>query len=142
VRYRFKYPDGAHDAESLAVQPGTNRIFIVSKAAGGAVYAAPLKPSMTELNTLIKIGTVVIPGATGAAFSADGKRLVVRQYKNAAIYTVAGGDVTAAIKTPPVQFNMPSQAQGESITFGPDGSSLVMTSEGVNSPVLEQNSPV
>ena len=32
----------------------------------------------------MKIGKVTIPGATGAAFSADGSKFVVRQYKNAA----------------------------------------------------------
>lgn len=141
VKYRFKYPDGPHDAESLLVQPGTNRIFIISKAYGGAVYAAPAQPSMSALNMLTKIGTVVIPGATAADFSADGTRLVVRQYKNAAIYTVTNRDVTAAIKTVPVQFNMPSQAQGESITFDTDNSTLIMTSEGINTPVLTQQSP-
>jgi hypothetical protein len=142
TRYRFAYPDGPKDAESLAVQPGTNRIVIVSKAAGGGVYAAPLNPSTTALNKLTKIGTVTIPGATGAAFSADGKKFAVRQYKNAAIYRVTGNDLTAAIKTTPVSFTMPSQRQGEAITFGPTGTTLVLSSEGEYTPVLSQISPV
>jgi hypothetical protein len=141
VRYRLAYPDGAHDAESLLVQPGTNRIFVISKAAGGGIYAAPTKPSTTTVNKLTKIGTVTIPGATGAAFSTDGKRLVVRQYKNAAVYTVKDGNVTAAVKTKPVAFNMPSQSQGESISFGAGNATLVLTSEGKHTPVLTQRLP-
>jgi hypothetical protein len=142
TRYRFAYPDGPKDAESLAVQPHTNRIFVVSKAAGGGVYMAPANPSTTALNKLVKIGTVTITGATAADFSADGKKLVVRQYKNAAIYRVTNGDVAAAIKTTPVTFNMPSQRQGEAITFGPTGTTLILSSEGQFTPVLTQISPV
>jgi hypothetical protein len=142
TRYRFAYPDGPKDAESLAVQPGTNRIYIVSKAAGGGVYAAPATPSTTALNKLVKVGTVTIPGATGAAFSADGTKFAVRQYKNAALYRVTGGNLTAAIHTTPTALAMPSQRQGEAITFGPTGTTLILSSEGANTPVLTQKSPI
>ncbi|MDQ1646879.1 MAG: hypothetical protein QOJ50_3063 [Cryptosporangiaceae bacterium] len=142
TRYRFAYPDGPKDAESLAVQPGTNRIFIVSKAAGGGVYEAPANPSTTALNKLVKIGTVTVTGATAADFSPDGKKFVVRQYKNAAIYRVANNNVAAAIKTAPVAFAMPSQRQGEAITFGPTGTTLILSSEGQYTPVLTMISPV
>jgi Tol biopolymer transport system component len=90
----------------------------------------------------VKIGTVTIPGATGAAFSADGKKFAVRQYKNAAIYRVTNNDLTAAIKKAPIGFNMPSQKQGEAIAFSPTGSTLILSSEGAYSPVLKQISPV
>jgi hypothetical protein len=142
TRFRFVYPDGKKDAERLAVQPGTNRIFIVSKAAGGAVYAAPLNPSTTTVNKLTKVGVVTIPGATGAAFSPDGTKFVVRQYKNAAMYKVVNKDLTAAIKTVPASFYMPAQRQGEAITFSPTGKSVVLSSEGEYSPVLSQISPL
>jgi hypothetical protein len=141
TRFRFAYPDGPKDAESMAVQPGTNRVFIVSKAAGGKVYAGPLNPSATAVNKLVKVGTVTIPGATGAAFSTDGKKFVVRQYKNAALYSVTNNDVTAAIKKAPVAFAMPSQKQGEAITFAPGGKAFVLTSEGARTPVLNLISP-
>ena len=52
-RFRFRYSDGARDAEALLVDPGTNRIYIVSKGArGGAVYAAPLRLSKSKVNVL------------------------------------------------------------------------------------------
>ena len=35
IRYRFAYPDGPHNAETLMVDPHTHRIFIASKAAIG-----------------------------------------------------------------------------------------------------------
>jgi hypothetical protein len=141
TRYRFAYPDGARDAESMAVQPGTNRIFIVDKAAGGDIYAAPLKPSTAGINKLVKIGHVAIPGATGMAFNADGTKLVIRQYKNAALYKVTNGDVVGAVKKAPIAFAMPSQRQGEAITFGPNGTTFVLTSEGARTPVLTQAVP-
>lgn len=41
ARYRFRYADGRHDAEGLLVQPGTGRVFLVTKELLGtsAVYA-------------------------------------------------------------------------------------------------------
>ena len=45
TRYDLAYPDGSHDAETLLVQPRTQRVFVVSKSAfGGTVYAAPRRP--------------------------------------------------------------------------------------------------
>ena len=42
TKYPLTYPDGPHDAETLLVQPRTQRVFVVSKAVfGGTVYAAP-----------------------------------------------------------------------------------------------------
>ena len=45
IRYRFKYPDGSHNAETLMVDPHTHRIFIASKAGlgegEGLLYEAP-----------------------------------------------------------------------------------------------------
>ena len=44
----FRYPDGPHDAETLLVNEN-GRLFIVTKRGdGGAVYAAPRKPSRRE----------------------------------------------------------------------------------------------
>ena len=34
-RYDFKYPDGAHDAETLLIEPGTSQLYIVTKVAEG-----------------------------------------------------------------------------------------------------------
>src|SRR5664279_3246709 len=40
--FRFKYPDGSHDAEALLVDPRDGRIWIATKSFGiGGLYVAP-----------------------------------------------------------------------------------------------------
>ena len=34
-RFDFTYPDGPHDAETLLIEPGTNQLYIVTKATKG-----------------------------------------------------------------------------------------------------------
>src|SRR5450432_1941428 len=51
VRYRFHYPDGAHNAETLMVDPHTHRIYIATKftLGLGTLYEAPATLSTTDL---------------------------------------------------------------------------------------------
>jgi hypothetical protein len=55
--WRLRYPDGPHDAESLAVAPG-GAAFIVTKSLLGssAVYTVPARPGGVQ--TLRKIGEI------------------------------------------------------------------------------------
>src|SRR5262245_13224949 len=56
-RFRFRYADGPRDAEAMLVDPGTNRIYVVSKdASGGAFYAAPQQLSPSKVNVLKRVG--------------------------------------------------------------------------------------
>jgi hypothetical protein len=144
--WRLRYPDGPHDAESLAVAPG-GAAFIVTKSLLGssAVYAVPARPDGVQ--TLRKIGEIRFtltgtPGgpnlvgqltATGAAFSRDGKLLAVRTYTDAYLWRVVDGNVTAALRATPVRVALPAQPQGEGIAV--DGSRLLVDSEGHRSAV-------
>ena len=144
--WRLRYPDGPHDAESLAVAPG-GAAFIVTKSLLGssAVYAVPARPGGVQ--TLRKIGEIRFrltgtPGgpnlvgqltATGAAFSRDGKVLAVRTYTDAYLWRVVNGNVGAALPATPVRVALPAQPQGEGIAV--DGSRLLVDSEGRHSAV-------
>jgi hypothetical protein len=144
--WRLRYPDGPHDAESLAVAPG-GAAFIVTKSLLGssAVYAIPPRPSGVQ--TLRKIGEIRFaltgtPGgpdvvgelaATGAAYSRDGTVFAVRTYTDAYLWRVAHGDVAAALRAAPVRVPLPAQPQGEGIAVA--GSRLLIDSEGRRSAV-------
>ena len=79
--YDFSYPDGAHDAETLLVEPGTNQLFIVTKSAkGGAIYAAPPAPSRQGTNELTKLAPAPTGTFTDGTFLPDGQRVVLRTY--------------------------------------------------------------
>lgn len=125
VTYRFRYPDGAHDAEALLVDPSSNRIYIVTKQRAGAkVYAAPASISPAETHMLEPVQEAP-PTVTGGDFSPNGSGFVLRNYGRAFFYPRFGAD-------PAVQ-RLPKQKQGEAITFNRAGTGLIVGSEGAQS---------
>src|SRR5450631_400981 len=87
IRYRFAYPDGPHNAETLMVDPHTHRIFIASKAAigDGLLYEAPAVLSTTAINLLAVVTPQrTVPMLTTAGdISPDGKLMVLLTYFSA-----------------------------------------------------------
>jgi len=126
-RFRFRYADGPRDAEAMLVDPGTNRIYIVSKeASGGAFYAAPQQLSTTEVNVLKKVADAPAM-VTDGAFSPDGSRIVLRDYVFAYVFVRPDNELA--------RLTLPVQSQGESITYTRDGRSLLSGSEGPHAKV-------
>jgi hypothetical protein len=131
TRYRFAYPDGAHDAEGMFLS-SSGRIYIVTKEAKGAIYAAPEKPSASGVNPLTRVAAA--PAfATDATRLADG-RVAIRTYTSVSLYDGATLSQLASSNTP-------VQEQGEAITESMDGASLLLGSEGRNSTVLSVTIP-
>ncbi len=127
--YELVYPDGPRDAEALLAHPRTGQLFVVSKDIfGGTMYAAPRRLSSerpNELEAVVDTKAFVTDGS----FFPDGRRYVLRDYGNAAIYSFPGHERLAS-------FRLPSQQQGEGIAVAEDGSVHVNT-EGQFSDVLQ-----
>jgi hypothetical protein len=132
-RFDLAYPDGSHDAETLLVQPRTQRVFVVSKSTfGGTVYAAPRDLSTHGTNRLrafARVGGLVTDGT----FFPDGTHVLLRTYGTATVYTFPGFQPTGTV-------TLPSQPQGEGISVSADGRVLV-SSEGVHAEVLQVRLP-
>src|SRR5690606_4485546 len=126
VRYRFRYADGARNAEGIMVNPRTGRLYVVSKEFVGSVYAAPKKLRTDRINTLRRVGSAPIM-ATDAAYAPDGSSYVIRTYFSATLYKPSG-EVIAKVRMPELQ-------QAESIAYTRDGTALLTGSEGERSPV-------
>jgi hypothetical protein len=128
VRYRFQYPDGSHNAETLMVDPHTHRIFIASKKGlgegTGLLYEAPAVLSTTAINMLAIVEPPIsIPNLTTSGdISPDGKLMVLLTYFSA--YWAVG--VNGALHAFPVT----EQRQDEGIAFTRDGKSILVDSEG------------
>ncbi|MDT7570084.1 MAG: hypothetical protein QOE05_258, partial [Actinomycetota bacterium] len=138
VAFRFRYADGPHDAEALMVHPRTGQVLIVTKGfGGGAVYAASQPLEAAKPNILQPVGRVPIPEVTSGDISPDGSHVVLRNYTAAYEWTVKGDDVAAAFKGEPTRIPLPRSPQGEAITYGRDGRSLIVTSEGVGATVQD-----
>ncbi|GAA3647375.1 hypothetical protein ACG5V6_12685 [Streptomyces chitinivorans] len=130
TRHSVRYADGPRDAESLAVHPVTGRVYIVSKHRdGGALYAGPEKLPASGAATFTRVADIGL-WATDAAFSPDGTRLAVRGYFGGTMYAWEDGGPRELGR-----LTVPVQRQGESVTFTPDGRTLLYGTEGERSPV-------
>jgi hypothetical protein len=119
--YRIKYADGPRNAETMMINPRTGRLYIASKAFGDSLYEGPKKLRTSGFNVMHKISGAPFY-ATDGAFAPDGRTFVIRGYWDAEIYKAPGKKIA--------DVSIPSQKQGEGITFTADGRSLLVSSEG------------
>lgn len=132
TRFRLKYASKARNAEGLMIDPRNGRLYVVSKELNGGIYAAPKRLRSGRMNRLRRVGEA--PSiATDAAYAPDGSSFVIRTYFSAMFYDRIGHQVGSTF--------LPSQKQGESVTYTRDGRSLLIGSEGKKSPVWRISVP-
>jgi hypothetical protein len=142
---RLKYPDGAHNAEALAVHPTTGDIYVVTKAnAEAEVYklAAPFDPKV--VNTMTKVATLRGPDffgtlVTGADISPDGRRVALCDYAQGYELALPEGskDFDEVWRQTPLAVSLGARLQGESVAYRLDGAALLATSEKTPTPLFE-----
>ncbi|HEU4875079.1 MAG TPA: hypothetical protein VFT44_18380 [Pyrinomonadaceae bacterium] len=143
---RLRYPDGAHDAETLLVHPVSGHIYIITKVviANPAVYEAAPPFTAGKPITMTRLGLVNVPSLfggviTGGSISPDGRRVALCDYFQGYELTLpAGGrNFNDIWKQRMVGFDLGKRKQGEAITYRLDGKALLATSEGKNSSVIQ-----
>lgn len=128
LTFRLAFPDGPHDSEALLVDPRDRRKYVVTKDSPvGGIYAAPPRLKKNKTNALERIGDAP-PNITGGSFAPDGEGLVLRNYRQAFVYT-------ALDDTEPVRVDLPQSAKGESVVLL-EGGDLLVGSEGTPSEVV------
>lgn len=130
--YDFRYPDGAHDAETLLVD-GTGRLYIVTKGAEGAVYAAPAKPSRDGVNDLEKVGPAPALVTDGLFLPGD-RQIALLTYSSVVVLDAATYRQVATA-------TIPAQRQAESLAVDLAGDGLLVGSEGKDSKVYAMAIP-
>ncbi|MEM8678360.1 MAG: hypothetical protein AAGF97_03295 [Planctomycetota bacterium] len=136
---RFNFGGGSADCESVAVDPVTRKIILVTKAWSlkCKVYELPLDPTPTEqLLEASQIGELMLPGVTALDITADGRRAVALTYANAFEYTRADDETwAAALARPGNEIKLVARKQSEAVCYHPDGRSLFCTSEACPTPL-------
>ena len=147
-----RYPDGPHDAESIAIHPTTGDLLLATKTQLGRINPTQLyRLTATQLTSsdeqvLEYVGD--IPSATFAAgtglpnvatamdISPDGTRLALLTYGTATEYAIDPEttlplfeDLSAGTTYQAVTTQMMIQA--ESIAYGADGRTLTYTTESI-----------
>jgi hypothetical protein len=142
---RFTYPDAAHNAETLLIDPVTGDIVIVTKETNGnsSIFRAPGSTPEGSPTVLEKIGNVQFAtsgqGAQASAgdISPTGDRILIRTYTAILLFPRASGATLAqAFAATPKTLPSPTEQQGEGLTFAADG--LSWYSAGEQSPNLYQ----
>ena len=128
ARVTFRYPDGPHDAESMAVHPdGT--LFILTKERPARLFRARLDSAQQTVEAVTTLDPGNVP--TDMAISDDGSRMIVLTYKEAVEFAM---DFKAQHKL--ALLSLPQQ---ESVAYLPGSRSFIFTTERV---VLLQPQPV
>ena len=146
----FKYPDGPHDAEALAIDSATDTAIIVTKKRKPPlVFSVPLNAPHDKLVTAKKLGEALhIPVATkdelaarpklapydhqvtAASIAPDRKSIAVMTYRYLLIYPRSSkqswGD---ALEGTPRIRTLPIIPQAEAMTHTTDGQSVMATGE-------------
>ncbi len=123
---RITYPERPRDAETLLALPTRPRLWVVGKSLlAGTVFALPglVVRGSAQGRPIAELGGMITDGAV----SADASRTVLRDYVWAWVYPGAPSRATFAAE--PVRVSLPNQPQGEAVTWGRDGRSLLLASE-------------
>lgn len=137
---RVTYPDGPHDVEAMGVLPD-GALLLVSKGRSGGVLAFRIEadawhqPGTTipqrvdSLPIAASLGTG--RAVTGMAITADGKRVMVRTYRDLFPFALQDGRRFTPLGSPTACDILGAEPQGEAITWLDDGRLLLMSERGL-----------
>ena len=138
ARLRLRYPDGAHDAEALLVDPLRADLVIVTKVLGAArAYRASSRQAAGTQATLRAGPSIALSLVTAGDVSADGRVIVLRGYDRVAVWARRGRErLTTTLARPPClsPTSLAGEGQGEAIALDRRGTSFATVAEG--SPAL------
>lgn len=121
------YPDGAHNAETLLVDPLTGDLFVVTKQTSVAGIYQATKSQLDAGGSipLVRVGQIAFNVASGGDISPTGREIVIRQEDFARLWTRSPQQsIAAALQSAPVQIPVvgrPTEPNGEAIGFDPIG---------------------
>lgn len=129
-----RFPDGPTDVEALFVLSG-EEIHLVSKGRSGPVtvyrYPLPLRPgrrvTLERVQALTDDAPFLPAYVTGAARGPEGRTVALRTYESLEFFRVRDGRLEE-MRGMRVELRTLREAQGEAVTFLPDGR-VVLSSE-------------
>ena len=137
ARLTLRYPDGAHDAEALLVEPSGGALVLVTKSFSGdaGVYVAshPAAGATTVLRRRARLALGPGEAVTAGDVSADGRTIVLRSYDRAFVWRRRPGEsIAEALRRRPctAQADLFAEGQGEALALGAAGGSFYTVPEG------------
>ncbi len=157
-RLHFRYPDGAHNVEAMAVDATRREILLINKHAPLAVYRLPLGPpakgqGVVIARKLLDLDSIPQPDAdqrkarfpaarfggspTGLDIDAAGRRAILLTYRDIWLFTRASNeDWSQAFARKPMRIPLPPMAQAEAIGFDRHGEAILVSGEILPAPLI------
>jgi hypothetical protein len=134
----LRYPDGAHNAETLLADPTGDALWILTKETNGRtnVFSVPASAPAGSTSVLEKLGEVELGSCTNTLLtagdiSADGRLVILRTYGSVLLWErPKGTSLVDALRLPPHRLQPPNELQGEGIAFSADAREWFTLSEG------------
>lgn len=160
-RMRYRYPDGSHDCEAMAVDTTSRQVLLLSKRSSmPAVYALDLdaEPGKVQVaRKLNELRTLPQPSAsersarfpaarlgslpTGMDIDTEGRRAIVLTYRDIWLFPRANNESwLLAFGRPPQRLPLPPLAQAEALSFDRAGASILVSGEHLPAPLLRFDS--
>lgn len=162
-RLHFRYPDGAHDCEAMAVDPARHEILLVNKHAPLAVYRLPLGPpasgqGIIVAKKLLSLDSIPQPdpeqrqarfpaarfggSPTGLDIDEGGHRAILLTYSDIWLFTRAPHESwSQGFARKPMRIPLPPLAQAEAIGFDRLGQAIVVSGERLPAPLIKFEGP-
>ena len=151
----FRWPDGARDAEAVAVDAARGEVLLISKRRRPPeLFAVPLHPPGIERVTARRIGTLggmpqpdaeerrrdpqgarLATQVTAADLAPDGRTLAVMTYRHVLLYARGRDGWAEALRRPIRVIPLPWMPQAEALAWSADGRHLYATGEFVAAPL-------
>jgi hypothetical protein len=142
-QFRLTYPDGAHDAEAMFVDPTTGTLCIVTKDSRGArLYEIAGDELRAGERSMLRFAAEVeADNVSAGAISTDGSQVLLRREDLGWLWQrQPGQSVAAALQASPQPVRVLGRRQaknGEAISFRPDGTCYYTLSEGKKQSICE-----
>jgi hypothetical protein len=134
--FTLSYPDGAHDARGLMIDPVSSDLLIVTyESTAARVYRATQQALASGNGAMTFVAAVPITEVTAADISADGSQIAMRSTTMALYWTRrAGQTIAEALGTAPHTIPVLDtfEFDGNSLAFAADGSGYYTTGQGFN----------
>ncbi len=129
---RFRYPDGARDAETLLYDPWSDSLFVLTKREQRVrLYRLPSQsPDPETILTAVFLIDLPYHMSIGGDISADGSEILIKSYQEVFYWKRPEGmPLATALQQNPEVLDYDPEPQGESIAWKADGSGFFTVSE-------------
>lgn len=135
-QFPVAFQGGPENVEGMMIYPSTRQVFLINKTEGGAgsLFVLPQALRAGEDNLATNLRRQMPARVSDAAFTPDGRYALVKTATGVVAYDVRNWEPIKSFETPGLD-------KGESLTVEPGGRSILLGSEGDDSPIIRMTLP-